>query len=123
MMNFTHEELVIEARPATSGGTLRVDWKGKSSAREPSRILQPFFETVALDAANSNADLEMHFEGIDHFNSSTITAIIHLIQLLKKQSTPLKLIFDPTQKWQKLSFDALKVFEKGDGMLQIEEAR
>ncbi len=123
MMNFAHEELVIEAGPTPEGGTLRVDWRGKSSAREPSKVLQPFFESMARDVAESHSDLEMHFESIDHFNSSTITAIIHLIQLLRKQNTALTLIFDPTQKWQKLSFEALKVFQKDDGLLRIVEAR
>ncbi|MDF1561979.1 MAG: hypothetical protein P1V51_02985 [Deltaproteobacteria bacterium] len=120
MNQFRLDELVIEARPLKMEGKLRVDWRGKSSAREPTRVLLPFFESVARDAAASKASMEMHFEGIEHFNSSTITAIIHLIQLMRKQGTPLVLIYDPEQKWQRLSFEALRVFEKGDGLLRIE---
>ena len=35
----------------------------------------------------------------------------------------LTIYHDPALKWQKLSFDALRLFEKADGLLHIGEAR
>jgi len=122
MSDFSFDDLIIQTHPLSKEGTLRVDWSGKSSAREPSKVLAPFFKDVANQAAEGATSLEMHFEGIDHFNSSTITALIQLIQDLRRQQTRLVLVYDPTQKWQKLSFDALRVFQKDDGLLSIEES-
>lgn len=120
MAGFEHEDLVIEVADG-DGTVMRLDWKGKSNAREPWKVLAPFFEQV-LDAATTRKHtVEMHFEGIDHFNSSTITAIIQLIQRARKIERPLVIVFDPGLKWQKLSFDALKVFQKPDGLLSIRE--
>lgn len=121
MESFKHEDLIIEA-VENGDGAIRLDWKGKSNARQPIRVLKPFFGQLARQASDSSAGIEMHFEEIEHFNSSTITAIIHLIQTLRSQSTALTIVFDPKLKWQKLSFDALKVFQKPDGLLTIREA-
>ena len=52
-------------------------------------------------------------------NSSTITAIIQIIQEAKARGTKLELVFDPSKTWQKLSFEALGVFAKDDGMLRL----
>lgn len=120
MTGFEHEDLVIDvARDETA--VVRLDWKGKSNAREPAKVLAPFFDSVLDEAATGKHTVEMHFEDIDHFNSSTITAIIQLIQRARKTETPLVIVFDPGLKWQKLSFDALKVFQKPDGLLTIRE--
>lgn len=122
MQGFSHEDLSIEVTEGAAPAVVRLDWKGKSNAREPARVLRPFFDTVARHAGEQGSSVEMHFEAIDHFNSSTITALILLIQQLRATQTPLTLVFDPGLKWQKLSFDALKVFQKSDGLLTILEA-
>jgi hypothetical protein len=59
--------------------------------------------------------LELHFEELDYFNSSTITSLIQLIQEARAKGIPLTYVYDPALRWQKLSFDALRVFV-GDGL-------
>jgi hypothetical protein len=58
--------------------------------------------------------IELHFEDIEHINSSTITSIIQLIQDSRARSIKLILVYDQTLRWQKLSFDALRVFARDD---------
>ena len=36
----------------------------------------------------------MHFEKIEHFNSSTITALIKLIQICRKSNVKLVMVYD-----------------------------
>jgi hypothetical protein len=100
-------------------GGLRLDWKGKSNAREPAKVLAPFFVEVAKRAATLGAKpaVELHFEALEHFNSSTITALIQFIQTSRARGLQLIIVFDAAQKWQRLSFDALRIFDKGDGLL------
>ena len=103
------------------GSGLRLDWRGKSNNREPSKVLAPFFAQAAQRAATLSQKpvVEMHFEALEHFNSSTITALIQFIQTSRARGLGLIIVFDPAQKWQRLSFDALRIFDKGDGLLQF----
>jgi hypothetical protein len=61
----------------------------------------------------------MHFERIEHFNSSTITALIRLIQTARKAGVKLVMVYDQNLKWQRLSFDALRVFDKNNELFQL----
>ena len=101
---------------------LELLWTGKSNARNPTAILQPYFSQVLAVAMEQKLALELHFEKLEHFNSSTITAIIQLIQEARSKAVKLTITFDHGVKWQKLSFDALRVFSKGDGLLEFRAA-
>jgi hypothetical protein len=100
-----------------SAGVVRLDWTGKSNSREPAKVLAPFFQGVAARAAQAHATVEMHFEALAHFNSSTITALIQFIQSSRARGISVVVVYDARQKWQRLSFDALRIFDKGDGIL------
>jgi hypothetical protein len=114
--DFVAGELTIKPR-TDKPNVIRLDWHGKSNARQPAVVLAPFFKEVTKQASQQGAVLEMHFEELEHFNSSTITAIIQLIQELPSMNVKLVLVFNAGLKWQKLSFDALRIFEKADGLL------
>ncbi|MBI9073854.1 MAG: DUF1987 family protein [Desulfatibacillum sp.] len=119
MENLVFNDLTIEVGDPVSG-KVRLDWKGKSNDRQPRKILDPFFVKISNAAKEMQTAIEMHFEDLEYFNSSTITAIIQLIQDLRNKQVPLVIIYDQTTKWQKLSFHALKIFEKKqEGLLKI----
>jgi hypothetical protein len=92
--------------------------RGRSNDRQPTRVLSPYFTTAVAAAAAANVPLELHFENLEHFNSSTITVLIQLIQEARSKGIKLTFIDRQDLKWQKLSFDALKVFAK-DGLLEL----
>jgi hypothetical protein len=99
--------------------TLRLDWTGRCSHRTPSVVLRPYFEAVLQRAREHGCGIESHFERMEFFNSSTVTAIIHFIREARAQGTGLTITFDEGQRWQALSFDALKSLELPDGLLEI----
>ncbi len=111
-------DLTIEAVDGGQG-PVQLFWSGKSADRYPARILGPYFTAVLGQAARRRAIVELHFERLEHFNSSTVTAIIQVIQEARAANVKLVIVFDQARKWQKLSFDALRVFVKGDDLLQI----
>jgi len=117
---------------ALESGDLRIDvtaspaalvctWTGKSNDRNPQQALGPWFEKLLADAGGRSpaAKVEMHFEKLEHFNSSTISALIRLIQSARGKGVKLAFVYDPNLKWQRLSFDALRVFEKGDRAFEL----
>ena len=103
-------------------GLLRCDWRGRSVEREADLTLRPFFEGLLARALAIGATLEMHFEELDYFNSSTIGSLISFIQKARRQKVHLRLVYAGTIKWQTLSFDALRMFEKSDQLFELKVA-
>jgi hypothetical protein len=112
-------DLTIEVDDATSG-LLRLDWRGKSNHRQPDSVLAPFFADMTSRAISGQRALEMHFEQLEFFNSSTITAIIQYVKELRDRKVKLTVSFDARHRWQKIFFDALCIFDKGDGLFTIQ---
>lgn len=116
MENLATGDLVIEV-DQRDPAVIALDWKGKSNDRYPRKSLAPFFESVFKEAEEKKATIEMRFEALDYLNSATISALVGLIRQLREKEIKLVISFDASQKWQKLCFDALRVFEKSDGLL------
>ena len=119
MDDFTHEDLSIRRADAAEPQCARYVWHGRSNARNPSQVLQPFFASILAQASASGQRVEMDFTTLEHFNSSTITALIQLIQDCRSKGLRLRLRYDDKVKWQKLSFGALRVFVKPAGLLEL----
>ena len=100
---------------------LRIVWQGKSGDRQPEIILDPFFRGLVDECAARAVPMEMRFEHLHHFNSSTIGYLIQLIQEMRVREVPLVIYFDHGLLWQKLSFDALRVFSE-DRMMELRGA-
>ena len=111
-------DLVIEARERVPG-VLRINWKGKSNHKSPEAVLSGFFSDVTRWAVKERGRLEMHFEELEFFNSSTITAIIKYIKELRQRQIGLAVSFSGSHRWQRIFFDALWVFVKNDGLFTM----
>jgi hypothetical protein len=107
--------IAVRAEPSE---TLICDWTGKSNDRHPAKVIAPYLDAL-LAAAGQGGGLEVHFEALDHFNSSTITVLIRLIQNARARGVRLVFVYDQSLKWQRLSFDALRVFDKGDQAFEL----
>jgi hypothetical protein len=121
MENLIANDLNIEVT-VTPDAVFQCTWRGKSNERNPPEILKPWFEKLFAAVLEKKGSIEMHFEKIEHFNSSTITALIKLIQTCRKSNLRLVMIYDQSLKWQRLSFDALRVFEKNDDLFALRSA-
>jgi hypothetical protein len=117
MDNLSAGDLTIEAREDADQPLVLV-WRGKSDDRYPGRVLGPYFAQVLDRAAARGGGIEMRFDKLGHFNSSTIATVIRFIQDARQRGVPLVLVYDQQLKWQKLSFDALRVFAK-DALFEL----
>lgn len=116
-------DLTIEVGSG-DGGAIVCTWRGRSTERNPGQVLNPYFEKL-LEAAvgtEGGGAIEMHFETLEHFNSSTISSLIRLIQNARGKKIPLVMVYDHNLKWQRLSFEALRVFDKSDKMFELRTA-
>ena len=103
-------------------GLLRCDWRGRSVDRDADATLRPFFDRLLARAQALGTAIEMHFEKLDYFNSSTIGTLITFIQRSRRQKVMLRIVYAADIKWQSLSFDALRMFEKGDQLFELRSA-
>ena len=115
-------DLRIDATAASSPAVVRLAWSGKSNARQADQVILPYLERCLAAAADLGAALELRFEALNHFNSSTIAAIIHVIQQARQRGVRLVVVSDPRRQWQRLSFDALRVFVQPDGLFELRAA-
>ena len=98
---------------------LVLTWHGKSNARQADKIVGPYLEQALERAQALATPLELHFEHLAHFNSSTIASVIQLIQTARARQARLIVYSDPRRQWQRLSFDALRVFVRPDGLFEL----
>lgn len=106
MTNLHAEDLTIEV--LTQPDRLELFWLGTSTNRNPASFLLPWFEQVFELALERGLAVDMHFERLEHFNSSSISALVQLMNMARERGVSLKLRYDGTLRWQALSFDALK---------------
>ena len=98
---------------------VRVTWLGRSVDRQPGKVIDPFLDGVLAAARQRGTGVEMHFERLELFNSSTITSIVQAIQEARVRGVEVEIVYDAAVKWQKLSFEALQVFVKDDGLFEL----
>lgn len=117
MQNLQAGELSIEYQH-TPPDPLRLFWRGKSNQMQPGQLLDPYL-TEALDTAQqASAAVEMHFESVDHINSSTITVLLQALEEARQRGVRVVLVYNSARKWQRVSFEGLRVFTT-DGNVEL----
>lgn len=106
MEPLSHEGLTIEV--SSPGEVLHAHWRGASASRNPAKVLLPWFQRLLELAQNQSTRIELHFEELTHFNSSTIVALIQVINAARDREIPMVVHYDGSQRWQAASFEALK---------------
>jgi len=107
MINLNAGNLTIEVDERVPG-VMSLNWLGRSNDRNPGSVLHPYFDHLFSYAREKSLGIEMHFEKLEHFNSSTIAVLIQLINSAQDRGLRLSVRYDSKLKWQALSFDALK---------------
>jgi hypothetical protein len=109
MDNFVAGDLTLAFNAARTDA-IELTWLGRSNDRNPDKLLNPYWQITLAEAAQRTLPIELHFQKLQHFNSSTITVIIQFIQEARRRAARLVVVYDQAIKWQKLSFDAMRVF-------------
>ncbi len=110
-------ELTIER--AEGDGALSLVFQGRSNDRSPTDTIVPYCERMLDEAAARGVGLEMHLETVDQMSSMTLGALIEVIARARARTVKLVLVFDTSRRWQKLTSDALRVFARNDGLVEV----
>ena len=96
----------LEIKVDETGGKNLMKWIGKSDERDPSSLLNPYFNNILDNLAGK--ELEIKFAELEYMNSSTVPPIIQLIKNLNTKSIKTRITYDKNSKWQAASFKALE---------------
>lgn len=118
MTTLSSGDLTIE-RSTLGPATIRLDWRGRSNARRPDEVLNPFLSEVLEQARQGPKGIDMHFESLEYLNSSTVGVLVQFLHRARQGGVPLSFSYAASVRWQKLSFEALRVFEQMDSRVRI----
>lgn len=106
------ESLTIGVQPGGDDNVL-FHWRGRSNSQHPEKVLDPYLSEAVDMCVSKSLVMEMHFEELEYFNSSTLSSVIRFIRYARDRNVAVSMVYDATRKWQKLGFDALKIFAEG----------
>ncbi|HSR96722.1 MAG TPA: hypothetical protein VLM79_06700, partial [Kofleriaceae bacterium] len=75
MNDFVAGDLTLAVN-ATRSDAIELSWLGRSNDRSPDKLLTPYWDAALVEAAERKVPIELHFQKLQHFNSSTITVTI-----------------------------------------------
>lgn len=103
-MRYQTDQLTIESNRTRD--KLVVRWLGRSEARDPGRVLQNVLEAVGNDVCEAKT-VEFDFRSLEYMNSSTIHPILKLVQSASAKTNSVRIVYDGSKSWQRLSFMAM----------------
>jgi hypothetical protein len=115
-------DLRIAVRDDAKEPVLEMHWTGRSNDRQPERAVRPFVQAVFSAARARSSPVGMHFERLEHFNSSTVALLIDLIQEARNAGLHLEVVYDANLRWQRLSFETLKRLTAKDATIRVRSA-
>jgi ABC-type transporter Mla MlaB component len=118
---FVAGELRIEVA-AGDGAALRLVWRGRSATRTQNGRLEPYLTGVVDLTAERGQTLEIDFRPLERCDSSTLVMIVRLIQRARALGVRLVLMHDPKRYFQRLNFDALRMFSVDSDMFEVRSA-
>ena len=87
-------------------GMLHVRLSGRSVSRDD--VLPAFLGRLLRTARTERRVMALHFERLLYFDSSTLAALVWLVREAHAAGVGLNVVYDPHQRWQAVSFDALR---------------
>jgi hypothetical protein len=93
---------------SNDGDRQQLFFTGKSNSRNPALIMGAMWRQVLAVAHQAGHVIELDFVKLEHFNSSTISALVQFINQAHDAKVNLIIRYDGALKWQCMSFEALQ---------------
>jgi hypothetical protein len=110
-------DLIIDTVPQP--GLIEVFWSGASNAPDPAQALKPFFTLLMAEAETKRARIEMHFEHLTYLNSSTVSALIRLVEGAAKAGVAMEFFYDGSLRWQEHNFKTIALLHGSKTGLRV----
>lgn len=103
-------DLSIEVGGTAEG--LELIWRGSSNSRNPGEALRAYFKVALAEAATRRAKLDLHFENLIQFNSSTVSVLLHLVDEAAALGVSMNYFYDGGLRWQAHNFESIALLKR-----------
>ena len=103
-------DLSIEVGGTAEG--LELIWRGASNSRNPGEALRAYFTVAVAEASVRRAKLDLHFEHLIQFNSSTVSVLLHLVDEAAAAGVAMTYFYDGAQRWQAHNFESIALLKR-----------
>ena len=103
-------DLTIEVGGTAEG--LELIWRGASNSRNPGEALRAYFKVALAEASVRRAKLDLHFENLIQFNSSTVSVLLNLVEEAASAGVPMTYFYDGAQRWQAHNFESIALLKR-----------
>ncbi len=117
MNDFLYKDDLLELGKSVTENEIEIDWFGKSIEREPGKVLNPIFSNLIMEGRDTGKRILMSFVDLKYMNSSTIMVISKFLEKGKENNSKITIRYNSDRRWQKLSFNALQIFQTNDGRI------
>jgi hypothetical protein len=100
---------------------VRLQWRGRRRRGEPAEPLTPLLDLMLAVAVDGPRRVEMSFDDVEELDANTLSELLDFLQRLEGTQVALTLIYDPCVKWQRLSFEPLRVFIEQGSPLELRQ--
>ncbi len=115
---FSNDDLSLEITETDT--TFEIRWLGKSIDREPGKFLNQILSNLLMEGKKNSKRLVLDFHDLSYMNSSTIMTISKFLENGNDGNNDITIKYDIERRWQKLSFNALKIFQTKDDTILFE---
>lgn len=115
----THTDKTLTVDVVDVDSEIRLQFRGRSNDREPGRFLVPILNEALQRSDGGKRQVVLDFGDIEYMNSSTFSPLVKVLDEAAKRGIAVRVLYSQSQKWQTLSFSALKAFETADGKIAI----
>ena len=113
------ENGLLKLEVMENSDSISVDWKGKSTERNPGKFITPILLRILKNSSDKNKRIVLDFRNLLYMNSSTITPIIKILERARKSNKNLTVLYNKSLKWQELNFSAIEIFQTKDQRILI----
>ena len=103
-------DLSIEVGGTAEG--LELIWRGSSNSRNPGEALRAYFTVALAEASVRRAKLDLHFEHLIQFNSSTVSVLLHLVDEAAAAGVTMTCFYDGALRWQAHNFESISLLKR-----------
>jgi anti-anti-sigma regulatory factor len=101
---------------------LRVVLSGKSIIRSANEVLLPVLLEALTGAQGAGKRLVLDFRPLTYMNSSSFAPVIKVLEKARLGGAHLQVLYSSEQKWQEVSFAAMRIFSTPDGRISVQAA-
>ena len=112
-------DLSIEVGSTAEG--LELIWRGSSNSRNPGEALRAYFKVALAEASTRRAKLDLHFEHLIQFNSSTVSVLLHLVDEAVTAGVAMTYFYDGGLRWQAHNFESIALLKRDAKGFSVEK--